>query len=204
MSKRLFIAIDIPANVRAAAAEVIRYSQERSPVVESGRPPDLKPVKAISWVKPENFHITIKFLGDTDMATEVKLIETLERITSTYAPFKLHLAKPEVLGKRVMSISVRSDTATVFSLEMVIDTECERLGFKREGRRFHPHLTLARIRDPKAAAPIVQEFRKVEIMPVEFEVRELVLYESKLTSKGSIYSRLLSPRFGVPPLGAQD
>ena len=185
--KRLFIAIDLPAHVRAAAAEVIRYSQEPPPVVESGRPPDLKPAKGISWVKPENLHVTIKFLGDTDEATESKLVETLERITSTHAPFKLHLANPEILGKRVMSISVRSDTATVFSLEMVIDTECERLGFKREGRRFRPHLTLARIRDPRSVDPLVARFLKLQLVPIEFDVREIVLYESRMMVSGLEY-----------------
>src|SRR5215207_655743 len=107
MSRRLFIAIDLPDSVRAAAAEVNRYLQERAPRLEAGRPPDLKPVKGISWVRPQNLHITLKFLGDTDEETEAKLVETLERITSTYAPFKLHVSKPEILGKRVMSIAVR-------------------------------------------------------------------------------------------------
>ncbi len=188
--KRLFLAIDLPDHVRSAAAEVSRYLQERAPRMETGRPPVLTPVKGISWVKPENLHVTIKFLGDTDVETEAKLIETLDRITSTYDSFKLHLAKPENLGKRVMSVAVRSDTATVFSLEMVIDTECERLGFKREGRRFHPHLTLARIRDPRGIDPLLSQFLKLRVEPTEFDVREIVLYESRMTRAGSEYSKV--------------
>lgn len=173
MPKRLFIAADISEEARAAASRVIA---------------DLRgSTKSVSWVKPENLHVTIKFLGYTDEMTEAKLIDTLERITSTHTSFKLHLAKPEILGKRVMSIAVRSDSATVFSLEMVIDTECERLGFKREGRRFHPHLTLARIRDPRGTAPLVTQFLQTEIKTVEFDVRKIVLYESKLTPAGSVY-----------------
>jgi 2'-5' RNA ligase len=194
MPKRLFIAADISDEARSLAANLIADLRKAFPT------------EGISWVKPENLHITIKFLGDTDEANEAKLIAMLGRVTSSYAPFKLHLAEPEVLGKRVMSIGVKSDSATVFSLEMVIDTECERLGFRREGRRLHPHLTLARIRDPKAAAPIVQEFRQVQITPVEFKVENLALYESRLTPGGSIYSiarkfELLQTQFGVPPLG---
>ena len=86
-----------------------------------------------------------------------------------------------------MSISVRSDTATVFSLEMVIDTECERLGFKREGRRFRPHLTLARIRDPRSVDPLVARFLKLQFVPIEFDVREIVLYESRMMVSGLEY-----------------
>ena len=178
MSKRLFIAADISEEARSAASHVIRDLQAGHHV------------KGISWVRPENLHVTIKFLGETDEDVEARLIETLGRITPTYTPFKLHLAKPEILGKRVMSIAVRSDTATVFSLEMVIDTECERLGFKREGRRFHPHLTVARIRDPKGVDLLVSQFLRVQVEPIEFDVREIVLYESKMTRTGSEYVKV--------------
>lgn len=178
MSRRLFIAADISDAARAVASDLVRD-------LRTGHPS-----KGVSWVKPENLHATIKFLGDTGEATEANLIDTLERITSTYTPFKLHLEKPEILGKHVMSIAVRSDTATVFSLEMVIDTECERLGFKREGRRYHPHLTLARIRDPRGTGPLVSQFLKLQVEPVEFDVREIVLYESKMTTAGSEYSKV--------------
>ena len=178
MPRRLFIAADISEEARAVASELIRD-------LRTGHS-----VKGVSWVRPENLHITIKFLGDTDADTEAKLIDTLDRITSAYTPFKLHLAKPEVLGKRVISIAVRSDTATVFSLEMVIDTECERLGFKREGRRFHPHVTLARIRDPKGIDPLISQFLKLQFKPIEFDVREIVLYESRLTTAGSEYLKV--------------
>ena len=179
MSKRLFIAADISEEARSAASNVIRDLQAGHHV------------KGISWVRPGNLHITIKFLGETDEEVEARLIETLGRITSTYTPFKLHLAKPEILGKRVMSIAVRSDTATVFSLEMVIDTECERLGFKREGRRFHPHLTVARIRDPKGVDLLVSQFLRVQVEPIEFDVREIFLYESRMTRVGSEYTRVM-------------
>lgn len=178
MSRRLFIAAEISDDARAVASDLISD-------LRTGHPD-----KGISWVTPENLHVTIKFFGDTDEATEANLIDTLERTTSTYTPFKLHLAKPEILGKRVMSIAVRSDTATVFSLEMVIDTECERLGFKREGRRFHPHLTLARIRDSQDTGPLVSQFLTLQLEPVEFEVREIVLYESRMTTAGSEYTKV--------------
>jgi 2'-5' RNA ligase len=178
MPRRLFIAADISEDARAVVSDLLSR-------LRTGQSS-----KGVSWVKPENLHITIKFLGDADEATETELIETLEWITSTYAPFTLQLVKPELLGKRVMSIAVRSDTSTVFSLEMVIDTECERLGFKREGRRFHPHVTLARIRDPRAARDLVSQFSRLQLESVEFDVREIILYESRMTPAGSEYSKI--------------
>src|SRR5687768_1907325 len=137
MGKRLFIAADISEEARTTASNLIASLRAEFPV------------KGVSWSKSENLHVTIKFLGDTDQAAEMRLIEKFSSITASYQSFRLQLDKPELLGKRVISIAVRSDTPTIFSLEMVIDTECERLGFPREGRRFHPHITLARIRQPE-------------------------------------------------------
>jgi RNA 2',3'-cyclic 3'-phosphodiesterase len=180
MGKRLFIAADISEEARAAASGLIAPLQLQFPV------------KGVSWSKPENLHVTIKFLGETDETTEGILIEKLSSIAASYQPFRLQLDKPEVLGKRVFSIVIRSDSPTVFSLEMVIDTECERLGFPREGRRFHPHLTLARIRKPENARQLGKHFLQMQIEPLSFDVREIVLYESELSSGGSIYRKVKS------------
>ena len=176
MGKRLFIAADISDEAKTAAAALIASLQVEYPV------------KGVSWSKPENLHITIKFLGDTDEAAEWDLIQKFSSITAPYQPFRLKLGKPELLGKRVMSIAIRSDTPTIFSLEMEIGTECERLGFPREGRRFHPHVTLARIRQPESARELGQHFLQTQIEPLGFDVREIVLYESKLGAGGSVYN----------------
>jgi len=175
MGKRLFIAADISDEARAAASGLIDSLREEFPV------------KGVSWAKVENLHVTIKFLGDTDVAVEGPLIANLANIAASYQPFRLQFDKPELLGKRVISIAVRSDTPTIFSLEMVIDTECERLGFPREGRRFHPHITLARIRHPEKAKKLGRHFLQTQIEPLGFEVREIVLYESELGAGGSVY-----------------
>jgi RNA 2',3'-cyclic 3'-phosphodiesterase len=176
MGKRLFIAADISEEARAAVSGLIASLREEFPV------------KGVSWSKPENLHVTIKFLGDTDEAAEMRLIEKLSSNEASYQPFRLQLDKPELLGKRVVSIAARSDTQTIFSLEMVIDTECERLGFPREGRRFRPHITLARIRQPESARELGRHFLQTQIEPLGFDVREIVLYESKLEAGGSVYN----------------
>lgn len=147
-------------------------------------------MKGLSWSKPENLHVTVKFLGDTDRETETRLIDSLSRIAASFTPFRLRLAKPEILGKRVISIAVDSDPPTVFSLEKAIDTACERLGFEREGRRFHPHLTIARIRRPEGTTELTRHFLKAQIEPLGFEVREIVLYESELGAGGSVYNEI--------------
>lgn len=173
--KRLFVAAEISDEARSHAKRMIEDLRSAS----GG--------KGIGWSKPENLHVTIKFLGDTDEATETSLTETLSSIASQYQPFHLAFDKLELLGKRVISVAVRSDSRTIFSLEMAVDTQCEHMGFDREGRRFHPHLTLARIRRPGSLNPITREIAKTQVGPLEFEVRDIVLYESQLLPGGSVY-----------------
>lgn len=192
MSKRLFIAVDISDKFRSIASRILRD------LCASG------PTKGISLVKPENLHVTIKFLGEMEEPTEGKLTGLLTDIASQFPPFRLKIYRIELLGKRVISMKIAGDTPTLFDLEKRLDVECESLGFKREGRRFHPHLTLARIRDRRNAHAVIREFSNVQVEPVEFDVRELVLYESRLTPSGPVYSKLgvfalQRSRFGVPP-----
>ena len=181
--KRLFIATDISDEARAAASEIIQRLRKAHPV------------KGIFWAKPQNLHVTIKFLGDTDDEIVPQLIGSITKIASQFPTFALRLDGPELLGKRVMSIKIGSDTPTIFDLEKRMDTECESLGFKREGRRFHPHLTLARIRDPRSAGALPREFCNTQIEPVAFDVREIVLYESRLTPSGSVYTSIGTSAF---------
>ena len=176
--RRLFIAADISSEARCHASDL----GQRLRSVHSG--------KGVGWTKPENLHVTIKFLGETEPDREEKLIGILTRIARSTEPFRLQFEKPELLGKRVVSIAVGSDSNTVFTLEVAIDTECEKLGFAREGRRFHPHLTLGRIRRPEATHELAKHFLQTQIEPLSFEVREIVLYESELGPGGSVYRKV--------------
>lgn len=186
MPKRLFIAVDISEEGRKAAASQIDELRKHSTD------------KGISWVKPENLHITVKFLGDTDNALIEPLSETLTRIASQFSPISLSLSDPRVLGKRVICIDISDESQELSVLEKMIDTACGKLGFPKEKRQFHPHLTLARIRDARGTDGLIGHHRKTQIEPVEFDVREIVLYESELKPTGSVYSRLaVFPLLGV-------
>lgn len=184
--KRLFIAADISDQVRLFASDLIGALRSE----HSG--------KGVGWSRPENLHITIKFLGDTEPEREAGLAGILTNIAASTPPFQLELEKPELLGKRVVSIAVRSDTPTIFSLEMAIDVACERLGFEREGRRFHPHLTLARIRRPDGTLKLTRRFLETQVEPLSFHVREIVLYESELGPGGSVYRKLGTFELSAP------
>jgi 2'-5' RNA ligase len=73
-------------------------------------------------------------------------------------------------------------------LHQILESECEKAGFARETRDFKPHLTIARLREPGRPAGLAGAHMQAQIRPVEFEVPEIVLYESRLAPTGSIYT----------------
>jgi 2'-5' RNA ligase len=76
---RLFFAIDLPDNVKAAAAEII------APLKKTFSHPDNR------WVKPENFHVTLQFLAAVDPLDILKLIDKTRTATAGFIPFEMRL-----------------------------------------------------------------------------------------------------------------
>lgn len=183
MAKRLFIAFDISERARRIAADHIDHLKRETPV------------KGIGWVRPENLHVTVKFLGETDETRIPQLIDKLKEIIDLSPQFNVHLSGPEILGKRVVSLRIAAENETAYALRDQIEAGLAALGFTPEDRRFHPHLTLGRIRDPRAASGLATQHLQTKIEPVEFGVREIVLYESELKPAGSVYTKV-----GIFPL----
>ena len=77
-----------------------------------------------------------------------------------------------------------------------VERICRQLGFESDDRKFRPHITIGRVRDPNSARHVVAAHLEAHIEPVKFEADGLVMYESKLLPTGSVYSvvaRFISP-----------
>jgi 2'-5' RNA ligase len=146
----------------------------------------------IKWVEPNNFHLTLRFLGNTS-ATQVEEIKTgLENIACNYKCFSFNLkglgffknnGKPKVLFAKT------EETQTLKLLTTEIENLIVRFGFEKETRDFNPHLTLGRIRflnEKHKFFLLVQKFAETEIQKVN--VSELIFYQSILNSTNPIYS----------------
>jgi 2'-5' RNA ligase len=115
-----------------------------------------------------------------------RIAPAVERI----APFHVSLAGASAFGKKILSIGLNDESNSLDSLYRLLESACEPVGFAKEKRSFKPHLTLARIRDDRGVQPLISKHLETKIEPVEWQVRDLVLYESKLQPTGSVYSKL--------------
>lgn len=175
---------------------------------------DLSP----AWVRGDGLHITLKFLGEVaegdigDMVAHVERELAAARATLTPAP-QLQLGglglfagpeRPSVLFAGVLGHP--GPPAELLKLQAVLEGWLEALGFAREARAYHPHLTLARIkhappdrdgRRTRALQQLVQDFAARRFGPV-FPAAELCLYESQLGPQGARYVPIVRLPLAAP------
>jgi RNA 2',3'-cyclic 3'-phosphodiesterase len=186
---RLFIAIDLDDSIRQ---KIVRFVEG-----VSGFAPDVR------WMRPEALHLTLKFIGEFNDARLRHLKQALAAVKSE--PFEISLAGtgffPTPKAARVFWVGVRAD-ARLQKLAAAIDDATAKLGSEREARAYTPHLTLARAgsgrpsreREDKPDNRFQKLLERLEKMPQpEFgtmTAREFFLYQSKLSPKGSEYTKL--------------
>jgi 2'-5' RNA ligase len=184
--KRIFVAVDISDEARRKVSEYIETLRK-----------EFKDVR-VSWDRAEKLHLTLKFLGDTNEKQLEDLKKNVENIASEITNFKLQISNtglfPNVRNPRVLWLGIKGDVNDLQKINAVLEIECEKIGFAKEIRIYKPHLTIGRIREPKKAKSLAIKHLENKFEPIEFEVSEIVIYESKLQSNGSIYSVVSSSK----------
>jgi 2'-5' RNA ligase len=178
--KRIFVAIDISEEARRKASRYIESLRRRFPALRVG------------WDKPEKLHLTLKFLGDTGDEQLLKLTKAIEKAARQISNFKLRIAGTGVFPNRrkarVLWLGVTDESESLTKLSKILESEVEREGFARETRDFKAHLTLARLREPEKSGNLVETHLQEKFEAVEFEVSEIVIYQSELSPQGSRYA----------------
>lgn len=180
LSMRLFIAIDINDATRKAIAALQQDLKHR-----------LRD-KGINWVRPDNMHLTLKFLGETDDNKLDEVYGALETACSGKKPFEIIFSIIGAFGRpsRVLWLGCQNQPQEIVSLASDLENAFEIIGFEKETRPFSSHLTLARIKDniERDLQKVLKEYPKIDIPKVCAD--SLCLYKSQLTSDGSIYTLL--------------
>ena len=187
VKKRLFIAIDISEEARSAARIYIASLRAKFPTA------------SVKWEAPEKLHLTLKFLGSTDDEMIERIVELLRQIVKGAKPFEIEIsgtgAFPSAKNPRIIWLGVHEPSRTMKHLAELLDQGCAAHGFEKENRAFKPHLTIARIRDPRGATDLGREHQAGSFRPIRFTCDELVLYESQLGRHGSTYIKLAAAKF---------
>jgi 2'-5' RNA ligase len=145
-----------------------------------------------SWAREENLHLTLKFLGDTPVSKVAALSTAIERTAAKVPSFDANVggcgAFPLRGQPRVLWIGIEDPAGSLAKLSGALEDECEQAGFSREERPFHPHLTVARLRQPHGARQLAELHNEMGFDPVLLSVRDVCLIRSELRSEGSRYT----------------
>lgn len=183
-SLRLFVALELSQAVKTEVAEYV------APLQTLGR--------GVRWVKVENVHITLKFLGDTPKTKLAAIQETLAIICRDFAPLVIEIAGagvfPNARRPQVLWVGLHDASDQLVKLAQTVDAHLHQLGFPRETRPFSPHVTIGRVRDARIDA-VVKKMLEHPFPPHEMICRECTLMQSELHRTGSIYTPV--QKFGL-------
>ncbi len=183
---RSFIAIDLSSPVRESLAKLQT---------------ELKKCGAdVRWVKPENIHLTLKFLGNIGEQTIDGIVKMVERCCKGLNIFDIEVSGvgvfPHVRAPRVLWAGISGDGA-LEELQRKIEDGAASLGFERENRRFAPHLTLGRFRSSAGKRTLtdkIEQYKDNKFGPVT--VDSVMIMRSDLGPGGAKYTKV-----AVVPLG---
>jgi 2'-5' RNA ligase len=183
---RLFVAVNLPAQIRERlAAEQDRLRRAQADV---------------SWVRAENIHVTLKFLGETEEKRLDRIRPALLEVARGSVPFRIQVSGLGSFGgrvPRVVWVGVQEGAEPLSRLAKDVEAAMARLGFPKERRGFSAHITLGRVRSARNAEALLTALAQAETGPLgSVEVNQFELMQSELRPTGSVYTVLDRYPFG--------
>jgi len=179
---RTFIAVEMDEAIRRAAA---RLTEE------------LRTASAdVTWVAPHNMHLTVKFLGEVATEKIPQVGEAVAKAAVETKPFELEIrgvgAFPNVSRPRTLWLGLGAGEEELAALAKRVDLALRKLGFEREARMFHGHLTLGRVRRPTPALAALSGLiqAKTDFTAGRTPINEVVVFSSQLSPSGPTYEAL--------------
>lgn len=166
---RLFAALEIPKDV-AQSLSLLRGG-----------------LQGARWIDVENYHITLRFIGDVDERTADDVLDAFDHVAKQ--DFQLQLNGINVFGSKKPRAIYANVTPSneLNSLQSCLDSQCRRIGIMPDGRKFIPHVTLARLRhvNPFAASDYLNA--RSNFKSATFSVSEFVVMSSRNSRGGGPY-----------------
>jgi len=166
---RLFTGLEIPRRVAESLA-----------MMRGGLP-------GARWIDPENYHLTLRFIGDIDDALARDIAGLLGRVQR--APFELRLDGLASFGGRKPRAVVAAAAPVTPLIELQAEHErlLQRLGLEPEGRKYRPHVTLARLRESSSRQVADYLTARAHYRSSSFAISRFVLFSSRSSVGGGPY-----------------
>ena len=191
---RSFVAFELPPIVRQ---QIGRLQQELQGKGIRSR-----------WVKPDSIHLTLHFFGDITPAQIEPIRSAMAEAAALSRPMRLAARGvgvfPGFRKARVVWTGLDGELEALAALQHGLAAAFEKIGFQGPGRRFKPHLTLGRFKKPPRPAALAAAVEAAGgFSSPPFSVSQVILFESRLTPAGAIYSKIHEIPLEAGPAGPQ-
>jgi 2'-5' RNA ligase len=185
---RTFIAFELPPGVIALLGNV---------------QPELKRLKIrVRWVRPENIHLTLKFLGNISPEDIDQIGTAMAAAAADFSPVTVSVRGlgvfPGIKRPRVIWVGLSGDIRSLLALQHRLEEKLAEAGFPKDKKSFKAHLTLGRIKQAANPATIRQMITDYAgLSSEEFTFNQVILFKSDLKPSGAVYSKLKQTKLGM-------
>lgn len=178
---RTFVAVELTPEIRGRANQLVGVLR--------------RVVADVRWSPPENMHLTLKFLGDVEVLEIPRVCDAVKEAVADMSPFTIEVrgagAFPDFEKPRTVWLGVGAGSDGLTLMHERLEAALGALGFREEGRRFRPHLTLGRVRDSHPGSKFAQTLAgHADYVAGEMMVGEVTVFSSELSRAGSKYEVL--------------
>jgi RNA 2',3'-cyclic 3'-phosphodiesterase len=166
---RLFTGLEIPADIASELAQL-----------RGG-------VSGARWIEPENYHITLRFIGDVNLSGARDIAETLNEIRRARMRIEFEALSWFGADKPRAIVAKIRPTPPLSELQAECERLMRRLGLTPETRKFAPHVTLARLRGASALSVADYLGHRALLSRRQFEAARFVLYSARASTGGGPY-----------------
>jgi len=154
----------------------------------------------VRWESPDKFHVTLKFLGETEEGALNQICDRISAVCANAQPMTLSINRlgcfPNLRQPRVIWAGCKTEYPELHTLKTQLEKALKDCGFDSEKQTFHPHITLGRVRGIRGINDLISTLKTVTFESFNLSVGNLVLVKSVLHRSGSVYSTLESFTLG--------
>jgi 2'-5' RNA ligase len=178
---RTFVAVLLADELRKRISEVQEQAKKLAPDVK--------------WVAPDNFHATLKFLGNVREDALEAVFSAVEEAAGAFSAFELSMSRlgafPNARNARVVWVGIEDGRDELAALASAVDARLAKLGFPREERDFKSHITIGRVKSSKRLDDLARGIDEIDASDLGRQtVSSVAVMQSDLRPTGPVYTPL--------------